>query len=112
MMRGRTVLVVSHDRERRHDWSGELAREGERVVRCAARDCVLLLGRTCPLLAGASAAVYDEEALHPELFLALVRTPSRPTVLFARDAPADGRHHARFTRMLAASSAPDAPHAR
>jgi len=97
---GHTSLVVSRDRGRVRDWGRELEREGVRVVRCAARNCPLLGGGVCDVLAGADAAVYDEETLDPELFLALVRARLRPTVLFARDVPRDGRHHAKFTRVL------------
>lgn len=104
------ILVVSREGERRRDWSRELAREGEQVSRCAARDCPLLWGAPCDLLGTASAAVYDEDALSPALFLSLVREPSRPTVLFARDDAANGRHHPRFTRKLDASTARGAPH--
>ena len=102
----RRVLVVSRDGERRRDWSRELARNGARVVRCAGRVCPLLSGGQCELLAGAQAAVYDEEAVSPELFLALARAPLRPIVLFARDEPSDGRHHARFTRVLDGRATP------
>jgi len=97
---GRTSLVVSRDVGRRRDWARELEREGVRVVRCAARNCPLLVGGVCDVLAGADAAVYDEETLDPDLFLGLVRTHLRPTVLFARDVPRDGQHHAKFTRVL------------
>ncbi len=96
----RTTLVVSTDSDRRRDWGRELERAGVRVVRCAARACPLLSGGTCDLLAAADAAVYDEDTLGSELFLGLVRALSRPTVLFARDRAADGRHHPRFTRVL------------
>lgn len=98
--KGHTSLVVSRDRGRVRDWGSELEREGVRVVRCAARNCPLLGGGVCDVLAGADAAVYDEETLDPELFLGLVRARLRPTVLFARDIPRDGRHHAKFTRVL------------
>lgn len=94
------IVVVSRDSQRRRDWSHELARDGQLVIGCAARDCTLLRGERCDVLARAGAAVYDEEAVSPELFLALVHTPVRPMILFARDAPADGRHHARYTRVL------------
>jgi hypothetical protein len=96
----RTTLVVSTDSDRRRDWGQELERAGVRVVRCAARACPLLDGGTCDLLAAADAAVYDEDTLQPRLFLGLARALSRPTVLFARDRAADGRHHPRFTRVL------------
>lgn len=82
------------------------------MIRCAARDCPLLRGARCDILAGAATAIYDEETVGPELFLALVRTPVRPTVLFARDAPSDGRHHARFTRVLDREAATSSPHPR
>jgi hypothetical protein len=98
--RTRTTLVVSKDLERRRDWGRELTREDVHVVRCAARACPLVDGGTCDLLAAADAAVYDEETVGPQLFLGLVRARSRPTVLFARDAVSDGRHHAKFTRLL------------
>ena len=104
------ILVTSRERERRRDWARELARDGQQVVRCAARDCALLRGERCGILAGVSAAIYDEETVGPELFLALVRTPARPTVLFAHDAMSDGRHHARFTRVLDRTTATAAPH--
>ena len=94
------IVVVSRDSQHRRDWSHELGRDGQHVIGCAARDCPLLRGQRCDILGRAGAAVYDEETLSPELFLALVRTPIRPTVLFARDAPSDGRHHARYTRVL------------
>ena len=94
------IVVVSRDGQRRRDWSHELARNGQHVVGCAARDCPLLRGERCDILGRASAAVYDEETVSSDLFLALVRTPGRPTVLFARDAESDGRHHARYTRVL------------
>ena len=96
----RTTLVVSTHSDRRRDWGRELERAGARVVRCTARACPLLSGGTCELLAAADAAVYDEDTLQPRLVLGLVRALSRPTVLFARDRAADGRHHARFTRVL------------
>ncbi|HYU82319.1 MAG TPA: hypothetical protein VFA31_06230 [Candidatus Polarisedimenticolia bacterium] len=99
------IVVVSGDGRRRRDWSHELTRDGQRVIGCAARDCPLLRGERCEILGRATAAVYDEETVSPALFLALVRTPLRPTVLFARDAPSDGRHHARYTRVL--SGGPD-----
>ena len=70
------------------------------MVRCAARTCPLLVGGTCDVLAGVDAAVYHEETLDPRLFLGLVRARMRPTVLFARDVPTDGQHHANFTRVL------------
>jgi hypothetical protein len=95
-----TTLVVSTDFDRRRDWGRELERTGVRVVRCAARACPVLNDGTCDLLAAADAAVYDEDTLQPQLFLGLVRTLSRPTVLFARDRAADGHHHPRFTRVL------------
>jgi hypothetical protein len=98
--RPRTALVVSGDAARRQDWGRELAREGLHVVRCAARACPLLAGEPCELLAGAQAAIYDEETVSSELFLGLMRTRSRPTVLFARDLQVDGQHRARFTRVL------------
>lgn len=98
--RARSVLVVSTDVDRRRDWPRDLIRNGERVSRCAARVCPLLAGRTCDLLAGSSTAIYDEDAVSPELFLALVRSHERPTVLFARDVLADERHHPRFVRVL------------
>jgi hypothetical protein len=82
------------------------------VIRCAARDCPLLRGARCDILGGAAAAVYDEEAVSPELFLALVRTPGRPTILFARDAPSDGQHHARYTRVLDRGPTAGSPHPR
>ena len=97
---GRTSLVVSRDMGRRRDWGRELEREGARVVRCAARNCPLFVGAVCDVLAGADAAVYDEETLDPELFLGLVRAQVRPTVLFARDVLKDGQHRAKFTRVL------------
>jgi len=93
------IVVVSRDGQRRRGWTHELARDSQQVIGCAARDCPLLRGEHCDILGRAGAAVYDEE-IGPELFLALVRTPIRPTVLFARDAPSDGRHHARYTRVL------------
>lgn len=96
----RTTLVVSSDADRRRDWGRELEQAGVHVVRCAARACPLLNGARCDLLAAADAAVYDEDTLGSELFLGLVRAPSRPTVLFARDQAADGRHHPRFSRVL------------
>jgi hypothetical protein len=96
----RTSLVVSRDAARRRDWGRELEREGVGVVRCAARKCPLLVGGVCDVLGGADAAVYDEETLGPELFLGLARARLRPTVLFARDVPRDGHHHAKFTRVL------------
>jgi hypothetical protein len=108
----RPILVTSRDGERRRDWSHELARNGQPVIRCAARDCPLLRGEACDILLGAAAAVYDEESVSPELFLALVRTPLRPTVLFARDAPSDGRHHARYTRVLDRGTTKSSPHRR
>jgi hypothetical protein len=94
------IVVISRDSQLRRDWSHELARDGQHVIGCAARECPLLQGERCDILGRARAAVYDEETVGPELFLALVRTPIRPTVLFARDAPSDGRHHARYTRVL------------
>ena len=97
---GRRILVISRDGARKRDWSRELAREGQQVVRCAARDCPLVRGESCDVLAQATAAIYDEDAVSPDLFLALVRTRARPTVIFARDMPFDGRHHPRFTRVL------------
>jgi hypothetical protein len=106
------IVVTSREGERRRDWSHELGREGQRVIVCAARDCPLLRGERCDILAGASAAVYDEETIGPELFLALVRTALRPTILLARDAPSDGRHHARYTRVLERGSTGSSPHAR
>jgi hypothetical protein len=106
------IVVVSRDGERRRDWSHELARDGQQVIRCAARDCPLLRGERCDILGRAAAAVYDEETVGPELFLALVRTPIRPTVLFARDAPSDGRHHARYTRVLDRGATTGSPHPR
>jgi hypothetical protein len=106
------ILVTSHDGERRRDWSGELARGGQEVIRCAARECPLLRGEPCGILGRASAAVYDEESVGPDLFLALVRTPIRPTILFARDAPSDGRHHARYTRVLDPGRTANTPHLR
>jgi hypothetical protein len=106
------IVVVSRDGQRRRDWSHELSRDGQRVIRCAARECPLLRGERCDILGRATAAVYDEETVGPELFLALVRTPIRPTVLFARDAPSDGRHHARYTRVLDRGTATSAPHLR
>src|SRR5438105_10576748 len=96
----RTSLVVSRDIARRRDWGRDLEREGVRVVRCATRNCPLIVGGVCDVLAEADAAVYDEETLDPELFLGLVRARRRPTVLFARDVPSDGQHHAKFTRVL------------
>jgi hypothetical protein len=106
------IVVVSRDSQRRRDWSHELARDGQRVIGCAARDCPLLRGERCDILGRAGAAVYDEETVGPELFLALVRTPIRPTVLFARDAPSDGRHHARYTRVLDRGTTTSSPHPR
>ena len=106
------IVVVSRDGQRRRDWSHELAREGQRVIGCAARDCPLLGGEGCDILGQAAAAVYDEETVGPELFLALIRTPIRPTVLFARDAPSDGRHHARYTRVLDRGGTTSSPHPR
>lgn len=106
----RPILVVSRDGERRRDWSQELARDGQRVIRCAVRDCPLLRGEPCDILPGAVAAVYDEESVGPELFLALVRSQARPTVIFARDAMSDGRHHARFTRVLDRGTTASSPH--
>lgn len=105
----RPILVTSRDRERRRDWSLEVARESQQVIRCAARDCPLLRGEPCDVLGQAGAAIYDEETVGPELFIALVRTPMRPTVLFARDSPSDGRHHARFTRVLDGRTSPHPP---
>lgn len=105
------IVVVSRDGQRRRDWSDELARDGQRVIGCAARDCPLLRGAPCDILGRGAAAVYDEDALLPELFLALVRTPVRPLILFARDAAADGRHHARYTRMLERGGPARHPHA-
>jgi len=96
----RSNLIVSRDLGRRRDWGRELEREGVRVVRCAARNCPLLFGGVCDVLAGADAAIYDEETLDPRLFLGLVRARRRPTVLFARDVLRDGQHHAKFTRVL------------
>ncbi len=96
----RITLVVSRDVGLRRDWGRELEREGVRLVRCAARNCPLLVGGVCDVLAEADAAVYDEETLDPELFLGLVHARRRPTVLFARDVPTDGQHHAKFTRVL------------
>ena len=98
--KARTMVVVSSDSHRRRDWGDELERTGLRVVRCAARACPLLSGGTCDLLATADAAVYDEETLRSELFLGLVRAPSRPTVLFARDHAVAGHRHPKFTRVL------------
>jgi hypothetical protein len=106
------IVVVSHDSQRRRDWSHELARDGQHVIGCAARECPLLRGERCDILGRARAAVYDEETVGPELFLALVRTPIRPTVLFARDAPSDGRHHARYTRVLDPGTTTSSPHPR
>lgn len=106
------IVVVSRDGQRRRDWSHELARDGQHVIGCAARDCPLLRGERCGILGGAAAAVYDEETVGPELFLALIRTPIRPTVLFARDAPSDGRHHARYTRVLDRGTTTSSPHPR
>jgi hypothetical protein len=100
MASARSVVVMSRDAAHRQGWSRELAREGVRVVRCAGRDCPLLRGEPCEILAKASFAVYDEESVTPELFLALVRARGRPTVLFARDSSFDGRHRARFVRVL------------
>jgi hypothetical protein len=91
---------VSRDVGRRRDWGRELEREGVRVVRCAARSCPLLVGGACDVLAGADAAIYDEETLDPSLFMGLVRARQRTTVLFARDVLRDGQHHAKFTRVL------------
>jgi hypothetical protein len=106
------ILVVSRNGERRRDWSHELSRDGQRVIVCAARDCPLLRGERCDILGGAEAAVYDEETVSPELFLALVRTPIRPTILFARDAPSEGRHRARYARVLERGTATTSPHLR
>lgn len=106
------IVVVSRDGQRRRDWSHELGRDGQHVIGCAARDCPLLRGERCGILGGAAAAVYDEETVGPELFLALIRTPIRPTVLFARDAPSDGRHHARYTRVLDRGATTSSPHPR
>jgi hypothetical protein len=104
------IVVASRDGERRSHWAREIAGDGRRVVRCATQDCPLLRGERCGTLARASAAIYDEENLPPELFLALVRARARPVVLFARDAMSDGQHHARFTRVLHGSEAKGAPH--
>jgi hypothetical protein len=49
---------------------------------------------------GQTSLFTTKRPLDPELFLALVRARLRPTVLFARDVPRDGRHHAKFTRVL------------
>ena len=106
------IVVTSRDGERRREWSHELARDGQRVILCSARDCPLLRGEHCDILGQAAAAVYDEETVGPELFLALVRTPIRPTILFARDAPSDGRHHARYTRVLERGTTAGSPHPR
>ena len=54
------IVVVSRDGERRRDWSHELARDGQHVIGCAARDCPLLRGEGCDVLGRAAAAVYDE----------------------------------------------------
>lgn len=111
--KARTMVVVSSDSDRLRDWGHELERTGLRVVRCAARACPLLSGGTCDLLATADAALYDEETLRSELFLGLVRAPSRPTVLFTRDHAAAGHHHPRFTRVLDhGSAATTFPHLR
>jgi hypothetical protein len=106
------IVVVSRDGERRRDWSRELARDGQQVIRCAARECPLLRGERCEILGRAGAAVYDEETVSPEFFLALLRTPIRPTILFARDEQSDGRHHARYTRVLDRGTRTSSPHPR
>jgi hypothetical protein len=69
-----------------------VVRNGDSVSRCAAW--------ACPLVASADTAIYDEAVLTPELFLSLVRTLGRPTILFARDVMRNGRHNARFVRAL------------
>ena len=106
------IVVTSRDGERRRDWSDGLARDGQQVILCAAQDCPLLRGEHCDILGRAGAAVYDEETVGAELFLALVRTTVRPTILFARDAPSDGRHHARYTRVLERGMTAGSPHTR
>jgi hypothetical protein len=93
-------VVVARDGVRRREWGQELKRAGASVIGCSSRECPLLGGRPCALLASADLAVYDEETLNPALFLALTRARPRPTILFARDHIASGRHHAKFVRVL------------
>lgn len=73
---------------------------GVRVILCAARGCPLLADGACDLFAVADTAVYDEETVGSDFFLALVRALSLPTVIFARGVVSDGRHHATYTRVL------------
>jgi len=91
---------MSTNATRRRDWFRAVAADGDVANSCDGRSCPLLSGGTCELLANATTAVYDEETTSPELFLALVRTQSRPTVLFARDSLAGRRHQPRAVRIL------------
>lgn len=91
---------MSTDAARRRDWLRAVAAVGDAANSCDGRSCPLLSGGTCELLANATTAVYDEETTSPELFVALVRTQSRPTVVFARDSLAARGHQPRPVRIL------------
>jgi hypothetical protein len=96
----RRVLVVSANAPRRRGWLRAVAGVGDAASSCDGRLCPLLGGGTCELLASATTAVYDEATTTSDLFLALVRTVSRPTVIFARDSGARVAHRPRPVRIL------------
>ena len=91
---------MSTNAARRRDWLRAVAAVGDAANSCDGRSCPLLSGGTCELLANATTAVYDEQTTSPELFLALVRTPSRPAVVFARDSRIGRAHQPRPARIL------------
>ena len=103
-----TILIVSADPERRIAWAARVEARGHRVLRCAgptATSCALLQGLPeCPLQAGASLALYDEEALAP-IVRSILRTRRHPPIAIARDrARPSGGHEPEIIRTIAADA--------
>jgi hypothetical protein len=99
----RTALVVSADAAVRADWARYFESLGMRTLRCVGPQiaCALLDGDTCPLHAEADLAIYDRDALAPELTLKLMRASRAIPIAFARDQrDPDGRHEPLVTGVL------------
>ena len=86
--KGRRLLVVSGDPDRRERWARVLAETGHDVGRCVGptANCAILQGKRCPLLEEADIALYDQEAYIPRLARMLgARHGYRASVLVAQD---------------------------